>query len=180
MEKKTIKAPLDVKEGTPGKFKAVFSTFNVIDLDGDVTLPGAFKEGEEVRISYWSHRWHDLPVGKGVIYSDDKKAWVEGEFFLDTEAGRETYMTVKNLGGLQEYSYGYDVLDSATGQFKDKQVRFLKSLKVFEVSPVFLGAGIGTQTLEIKGAKLSSKDSGYTPEVVSVLAKSRAGSMLEY
>lgn len=179
MEKKTIKAPFEFKESGSGKFKAVFSTFNVIDLDGDVTLPGAFKDGEEVRISYWGHRWHDLPSGRGVIHADNEKAWVDGQFFLDTEAGLETYKTVKNLGGLQEYSYGYDVLDSATGRFEDKQVRFLKSLKVFEVSPVFLGAGIGTQTLEIKGNKQTIQEPGCSPEVISILAKSRIGSMLE-
>mgnify|MGYP006138037809 CR=1 FL=1 len=32
---------------------AVFSTFNVVDKDGDLTLPGAIKDGTEVVISGW-------------------------------------------------------------------------------------------------------------------------------
>src|SRR5512136_179778 len=76
MKTKTYRSPIEIKaDGQPGEFRAVFATFNVIDKDGDVTLPGAFKDGAAVRISYWGHRWQDLPVGKGVIHQDDKKAW---------------------------------------------------------------------------------------------------------
>lgn len=154
MNTKTFQAAMEIKaDGQPGEFRAVFSTFNVIDKDGDVTLPGAFKEGAPVRISYWGHRWQDLPVGRGVIHADDKKAWVDGQFFLDTQAGKETYLTVKNLGDLQEWSYGYDIQDSETGQFDGQDVRFLKAIEVAEVSPVMLGAGIDTRTESIKGVK---------------------------
>jgi HK97 family phage prohead protease len=152
MKIKTFQSAMEIKaDGQPGEFRAVFSTFNVIDKDRDVTTPGAFKDGQAVRISYWGHRWQDLPVGKGVIHQDEKQAWVDGAFFLDTMAGRETYQTVKNLGELQEWSYGYDVLDSSFGKFQEQDVRFLRSLDVAEVSPVLLGAGIDTRTERIKG-----------------------------
>jgi HK97 family phage prohead protease len=156
MKTKTFRAAMQVKaDGAPGEFRAVFSTFNVIDHDGDVTLPGAFKENQAVRISYWGHRWQDLPVGRGTIHQDEKQAWVDGKFFMDTVAGKETYQTVKNLGELQEWSYGYDVLLSEQGKFGDPQqdVRFLKELDVTEVSPVMLGAGVDTRTEAIKGVK---------------------------
>lgn len=155
MDKKTYRAKIEFKDQDekPGQFKAVFSRFNVIDRDGDVTLPGAFTDGQKVRISYWGHRWHDLPVGRGQIHSDDEKAWVEGEFFLDTEAGIETYKTVKNLGDLQEWSYGFDIIESEWGKKDEQDVLYLKKLDVFEVSPVLLGAGIGTQTVTIKRLK---------------------------
>ena len=156
MKTKTFRAAMEIKaDGAPGEFRAVFSTFNVVDKDGDVTLPGAFKSGAAVRISYWGHRWQDLPVGRGVIGQDEKQAWVDGKFFLDTMAGKETYQTVKNLDELQEWSYGYDVLRSEMGKFGEAQddVRFLKELEVAEVSPVMLGAGIDTRTEAIKGVK---------------------------
>jgi HK97 family phage prohead protease len=156
MKTKTFRAAMQIKaDGQPGEFRAVFSTFNVVDHDGDVTLPGAFKENAAVRISYWGHRWQDLPVGRGTIHQNDKQAWVDGQFFLDTQAGKETYLTVKNLGELQEWSYGYDILQSEQGKFgKDEEdVRFLKELEVAEVSPVMLGAGIDTHTETIKGMK---------------------------
>ena len=159
MKKKSFRAPLELKaDGEElGQFKAVFSTFNVIDHDGDVTLPGAFENGQKVRISYWGHRWSDLPVGRGVIFADDEKAWVEGQFFMDTEAGSETYKTSKNLGELQEWSYGFDVIDAEQGVFQEQNVTFLKKLKVHEVSPVMLGAGIGTQTLFMKELELQEE-----------------------
>lgn len=161
MIKKVFQAPVELKEGEndlPGSFRAVFSTFNVIDLDGDVTLPGAFTDGQNVRIAYWGHRWHDLPVGRGVIHADDKEAWVDGQFFLDTEAGLETYKTVKNLAELQDWSYGFDVIESKSGQFEGNDVRFLSKLTVHEVSPVLLGAGIGTHTVMIKGTNQDKPD----------------------
>lgn len=154
MLKKTYRAPIELKEdGQPGEFRAVFSTFNVVDHDGDVTLPGAFQDGQKVRISYWGHRWRDLPVGKGMVHQDDEKAWVDGLFFLDTEGGAETYKTVKNLEDLQEWSYGFDIEEAHLGKFEDQDVQFLEKLTVYEVSPVMLGAGIGTGTESIKGKK---------------------------
>jgi len=154
MKKKSFQAPIELKaegDGEPGDFRAVFSRFNVIDHDGDVTLPGAFTDGQAVRIAYWGHRWEDVPVGRGVIHQDDEKAWVDGRFFLDTIAGKETYQTVKNLGELQEWSYGFDILEGEPGVFDGQDVNYLRRLTVYEVSPVLLGAGIGTGTTDIKG-----------------------------
>lgn len=177
MKTKKFQSPIELKADSEetGAFTAVFSTFNVIDHDGDVTLPGAFTEGQKVRISYWGHRWQDLPVGRGVIHQDDEKAWVEGVFFLDTEAGRETYKTVKNLGELQEWSYGFDIDEADRGIFEEREVHFLRKLTVYEVSPVMLGAGIGTGTTDIKkrtdsdedeAADDGGKSSGSSPEVI--------------
>ena len=64
----------------------------------------------------------------------------------------ETYKTVKNLGDLQEWSYGFKVLDDEIGEFQGKQVRILKKLDVYEVSPVLIGAGVGTGTTSLKSA----------------------------
>jgi HK97 family phage prohead protease len=153
MAQKAFFAPLELKaDGEEGSFSAVFATLNVIDHDGDVTVPGAFRDGQKVRIAYWGHRWQDLPVGKGVIHADEEKAWVDGRFFLDTNAGLETYRTVKALEELQEWSYGFDIEKWSVGKFADREVRFLEGLNVHEVSPVMLGAGIGTQTTAIKAA----------------------------
>lgn len=153
MKTKAVQGSFKVLDEESGTFEAIFSRFNVIDHDRDVTLPGAFKDGQSVRISFWGHRWQDLPVGKGTIYNRDDYAIVKGKFFLDTDVGLETYKTVKNLGDLQEWSYGFEILESESGTFEGEEVTLLKSLDVFEVSPVFLGAGIGTMTTDIKGLK---------------------------
>lgn len=160
MEKKIYDTKLEFKEDADqtGQFRALFSRFNNIDKQGDITLPGAFEEGAPIKIAYWGHRWENLPVGRGEIHQDDEKAWVDGRFFLDTEAGLETYKTVKELGDLAEWSYGFEVLDSAEDKVDGKKVRVLKKLKTFEVSPVFIGAGNNTQTLAIKSEDDSSLD----------------------
>jgi hypothetical protein len=152
-----VKTLTEIKaEGDAGHVKAVFSTFNVIDHDNDVTLPGAFEEGAPVRISAFNHssnRGAVLPVGRGVIEADDEKAMLDGQFFMATTGGKDTFEVVKQMADLGEWSYGYDVLDEAKGKFgeEEKDVNFLKSLKVHEVSPVLLGAGIDTRTLVAKG-----------------------------
>jgi HK97 family phage prohead protease len=147
-----------VKSADEGTVEAVFATFNVKDLDGDVTLPGAFEDGAEVLISAYNHgTWGcALPVGKGVIHAD-KNEGVARRSVLPRHAGRpETFKTVKNTGDLQEWSYGYKVLE--TGEVTDEMYqngvwRVIKKVKVWEVSPVMVGAGIGTETLSVKSAK---------------------------
>jgi len=142
-----------------GEFRAEFATLNVIDYDGDVTVPGAFQDGQETLIEAWNHNYGQLPVGKGVIHEDEDKAVVEGRFFLDTQGGLEHYRTVKAIGELQEWSYTFDIEDSGHGEFDGEDVQFLRKLDVWGVAPVQRGAGIDTRTTDIKAAK-DSKDSG--------------------
>lgn len=153
MESERKLATLELKaDGPEGSFRATFSTLNVVDLDGDVTLPGAFQDGKEVLISQYGHQWGSLPAGKGVIHADDNAAWVDGQFFLDTTHGKDTYTTVKNLATVQEFSYGFQVMKASYGEQDGKQVRFLEAVDVFEVSPVMRGAGMNTGLQSIKGA----------------------------
>lgn len=173
---------LKITDEDQGLVRAVFSTFNVIDSDGDVTLPGAFEEGKAVRISAYNHTsWGGaLPVGKGTIHANDEEAILEGQFFLDTAAGRDTFAVVKQMGELQEWSYGFDVIEAEPGHFNGEAVTFLKRVDVHEVSPVLLGAGVNTRTLAAKsrGQKLSDHiaavvaEAGVVTErIADVLAK---------
>lgn len=151
MHKKTL-GRVEIKNAEQGEIKAVFSTFDAIDHDGDVTRKEAFTDGESVRISAFNHgSWQGaLPVGKGVIRVNEKEAVLDGQFFMNTDHGRSTFETVKEMGDLQEFSYGFDIVDAEPGEFEGKSVRFLKSVKVHEVSPVLIGAGVGTRTLDVK------------------------------
>lgn len=144
-----------VKDETEGTVEAVFATFNVKDLHDDWTLPGAFDDGAEVLISAYNHKswWDGIPVGKGVIRVEEKRAVLVGQFNLKTEAGREHFEMVKFTGSLQEWSYGFDVLE--TGEVTEELraigvERVLKKVRVYEVSPVMLGAGLETETLSVK------------------------------
>lgn len=158
MEKKTYTGSFELKSednGKPGEFKATFATFNVKDHDEDVTIPGAFIN-QEVVIEGWNHDY-SLPVGKGRIDFDEEKAWIDGQFFLDTTAGNDHYKTVKQLKGVSEWSYTFAILDAERGMKDGEPVRILKSMDVTGVAPVTRGAGIDTRTESIKSK--SSEDS---------------------
>src|SRR3954469_9939021 len=90
---------VEIKDAEKGIVEAVFSTFDVKDHDGDVTLKGAFKDGAPVRISAYNHgSWQGaLPVGKGYISVDGDSAVLKGQFFMNTTHGRDTFETVKQL-----------------------------------------------------------------------------------
>ncbi|WP_327047281.1 HK97 family phage prohead protease [Microbispora sp. NBC_01189] len=157
---------VEVKDEDKGLVTAVFSTFNVKDSDRDVTRPGAFEDGAEMPISSYGHTsWSGaLPVGKATIRTTATEALAECEFFLDTAHGADTFKTVKRLGSLGQWSYGYDPVEYSFGEWEGERVRFLDKLKVHEVSPVLLGAGVNTRTLTAKGALT------FTEEARAVLA----------
>ena len=154
-EKEVKNIDLEFKQDNEGKVSAVFSVFNSLDSDGDVVLPGSIKSGFKSGSvpMVWAHKW-DMPIGKGTITSDDGKATFEGEFFMDTESGKEAYNIVKNMADMQQWSFGYRVNDAERGKIgegeEEKDARFLKDLTVFEVSPVLVGANQDTYTLAIK------------------------------
>ncbi len=147
-ERKSL--PFILKAEKDGAFRAVFSTFDVIDHDGDVPRAGAFKDGAEVVVGSWGHKFDELPVGKGVIHVGEREAAIDGAFFLDTGPGKDTYQTVKNLGPLGEWSYIFVVTKQSFGEIEGRQVRFIEGVDVFSVDPVLVGAGIDTRTTAIK------------------------------
>ncbi len=150
MNMKALRAPLTLKaDGEPGQVTAVFSTFDVVDSDNDIVLATALSNGQQVPMT-WAHRW-EMPIGKGVILVQEKQAVFDGQFFLETEAGLEAYKTVKAMGTLQEWSWGFRVKEAGYEQRGDQWIRVIKQAEVYEVSPVLVGAGVGTYTLGIKG-----------------------------
>ena len=157
-EKEVKNIDLEFKKESEGKVSAVFSVFNSLDSDGDIVLPGSIKSGFKSGSvpMVWAHKW-DMPIGKGTINSDGDKATFEGEFFMDTESGKEAYNIVKNMADMQQWSFGYRVNDAERGKIgegdEEKDARFLKDLTVFEVSPVLVGANQETYTLAIKSNK---------------------------
>jgi len=176
-EFKNINPILDLE--VEGKVEAVFSVFNTVDSDGDVVLPDSIKSGfgDKGVAMVWGHDWKDV-IGRGEIVQDNDKAVFKGEFIMDTERGREAYNTVKAMGDLQQWSFGYEVVDSEKGAFqKDgletQDVRYLKELRVWEVSPVLVGANQETYTLAVKedNQEKETKETGkrFTEEIEEAL-----------
>lgn len=175
-EKEVKNIDLEFKNDSEGRVSAVFSVFNNLDSDGDVVVPGAiksgFKSGDVPMV--WAHKW-DMPIGKGRIVSDGDKATFDGEFFMDTESGKEAYKIVKNMADMQQWSFGYRVNDSERGKFgeDEKDARYLKDLTVYEVSPVLVGANQETYTMAIKSnTELLKEITGVAEDTKGVLGNS--------
>ena len=179
-EKEVKNIDLELKSDAEGKVSAVFSVFNSLDSDGDIVLPGSIKSGFKSGSvpMVWAHKW-DMPIGKGSIDSDGEKATFSGEFFMDTESGKEAYKIVKNMADMQQWSFGYRVNDAERGKIgegdEEKDARFLKDLTVFEVSPVLVGANQDTYTMAIKSNEELLKEIVGTDEEKAVLSSSSFG-----
>jgi len=152
----------ELKEESTGEVEAVIATLGVVDRDGEVIAKGAIKNGSKVKMSSYGHDIIGgfmgsgaLPVGKGAVFVEGDKVIFRGKVFLSTERGRETLAVLKELGSESEWSFGFRVLGT---EVPDDAMRklgadlILTKLDVFEVSPVVIGAGIGTQTVSAKEA----------------------------
>lgn len=160
MKRKSVPASrVTIKNADEGVVEAVFATLGVIDRDGDVITKGAIEHGAKVTISAYGHKsWEGaLPVGTGTISEIGDEAVVSAQFFLDTDAGRDTFTTVKNLAahGLGEWSFSLNEIVAERGEVDGQSANIISGVKVHEVSPVLMGAGIDTRTLVTKGAKFS-------------------------
>lgn len=152
---------------------ARIATLSAVDSDGDTYAPGAFswKDG--------GHQWaqilpaHDrraMPLGKARVYEEGDAAFAELNLNLETQAGKDWHAALKfdlaKGSPVQEWSYGFQVLDADYQLRGDSRVQVLKRLDVQEVSPVLKGAGVGTGTLAIKSAEL--KEQHFAPLVASL------------
>lgn len=177
---KTISS-VEIKDADKGEISAVFSTFNVIDKDGDLTLPGAIKDGTEVVISAYGHQSHygALPLGKGVIRTTDTEAILEGNFFMDTTHGADAFKVVKALSeaDLQEWSYSLNDVTRKSVEAEGRRYWVIEDIGLIkEVSPVLIGAGVGTRTLAAKGLKFTEEGDAVLAAIKSYL--DRAGEVM--
>lgn len=155
---------------------ALLADMNDVDKDDDAYTKGAFSwkaDGQWAPILP-AHNWKEMPFGKARVFEQDGEALAEIKLNLDTAAGRDWHAAIKfdlETGQpVQQWSYGYDVLDHAIEMRGGKKVRNLKKLSVLEVSTVIVGAGNGTRTLEMKGASLKDRDFAATVEQLQQMA----------
>ena len=177
----TVKAfgGMEVKGAATGDVEAIIATLNVVDRDHEVILPGAIKDGAKVKLSGYGHAamYGDMPVGKGTLHTEGDKVIFKGRFFLSTIAGREAFETIKEIGTEGEWSFGFRVISAENAPeawAKQGAYRMLKDLEPFEVSPVIIGAGIGTQTLAMKSQAADAEAKVLADEAARVAAEQAA------
>ena len=150
-------AHLQIKDAAKGEVSAVIATLGVIDRDGDIIRKGAIPDGSKVAMSAYGHDavWGNRPVGKGTLSTKGDQVIFDGRLFLNTADGRDTFEVLKEMGSDQEWSFGFRVMGyevPTEEEQKQGAYQVLTKLDAFEVSPVLIGAGIGTRTLAVKQA----------------------------
>jgi hypothetical protein len=160
-----------------GQGLALLANMADVDKDGDTYSKGAFawKSGGQWAPIVPAHNWKEMPFGKARVFENGDEAVAELKLNLDTNAGRDWHAALKfdlETGSpVQQWSYGYDVLDFANENRGGQKVRNLKKLGVLEVSPVIVGAGKGTRTLEMKGVSFKESDFDAILEELQTMAK---------
>jgi hypothetical protein len=152
-----------IKDADKGEVEAIVATLDVIDHDGDIIRSDAIKDGSKVVMSGWGHDavFGNPPAGKGALHIDGKKLKFDGRVFLKTTGGRESFEVLKELGPEAEWSFGFRVLGSevpSEAERKQGAFRIITKAEAFEVSPVMMGAGIGTRTVGVKSAQADGAD----------------------
>lgn len=168
-----IKSITIEKMDEAGTGRARIAQLSAIDKDGDTYAKGAFSwmdgGGQWVQIIP-AHNKQAMPFGKAWLHEEGDWAVADFTLNLDTQAGKDWYAALafdlKTGNPVQEWSFGFQTLKSARVQRGNKSARELQQLKVFEISPVLVGAGVGTGTMGIKSAEL--KEAAFAPLIGSL------------
>lgn len=140
-ETKRLKVVFDeTKFSDAGTFSGYAAIFGNVDYGGDVIERGAFAEMDKtkdgmVRVFYQHNPLQ--PIGKAHVAQDERGLRFDGQLLLSTSKGRDAHEQMK-FGILDGMSIGYDVLPGGS-EMMSSGVRSLKSLKLWEISPVTFG-----------------------------------------
>lgn len=178
MERKSFPVT-EMKAASDGKgqFEALVAVFGNVDSVGDRILPGAFTRTLKERgypAVVWSHQWSTPPIGSVMDAKEtDAGLVVKGQLFLDeSQTAREVWAAMKNRGGddrppLREFSFAFDIVDSAEITEDGMTIRELKDVDLFEVGPTLIGANSETELLAVKAGDTvtvtTASTGGYPP-----------------
>jgi len=150
LERKVL--PVSVKvQKEKGIIEAYVSIFGNKDMCGEIIDKGAFTESLKKKLpkGVWSHNW-DMPVAKTLeAREDDKGLYIKGQFNLNTQRGREAFSDIA-FDIMDEFSIGYRVQQD---EIDDNGIRHLKKIRLYEWSPVLVGANPETELVGIKSSE---------------------------
>jgi len=131
------------------------AAFGNKDLHGDIIEKGAFKKSisERMKNIFFlnQHRW-DQPHGKFKVLKEDSKGlYFESMPLVDTTYSSDL-LKLYDAGVINEHSIGYSTVKSEWDN--DKDIRFLKEIKLYEGSNVTLGANPETPFTGVKAKTL--------------------------
>jgi len=174
---------LKITDEDKGIVEHLISVFGVTDLGGDVCHPGSFtktlaERAQSIRVLDAHNRSsimsaigvplqlkevtrEELPVNVLTKYPEATGGlWAETQFLLDTPEGKGAFARIK-AGAVKEFSFGFNALDEDfTKDVDGMEVRNLRTIRLWEYSPVLFGMNPAAQVLGAKGSVIApvSKD----------------------
>jgi HK97 family phage prohead protease len=172
MEHKVFSGYIKQVDDDQGIVDTIFAVFGNRDYGEDVLQPGSFKKtiqenGDKIRVLDQHNtdsimRSIGVPleireIGADELPQETKELYPDAtggvlasvQFFMDTPEGKGAFIRLKE-GGIDEWSFGYDVVDRAYIKIENRQVRHIKQLKLYEISPVLWGMNPATTTIGAK------------------------------
>ena len=176
MERKRVPCIATKIDADHGIVASIVAVFGNVDLAGDIIQPGSFAKTISERLGKIrvldQHRTDSVlsvlgkplslrEVGRGELpatllheYPDATGGLLaETQFFLETPEGQGAFTRLK-LGGLNEWSIGFDPVDTDFSEVQREGrkyvVRNLRQCRLWEYSPVVFAANQATTTVSAK------------------------------
>ena len=164
------------RDDDQGIVEHLITVFGIVDNGKDVCHPGAFaktidEKSGKIRVLDAHNTGSamcivgkplalkevgrdDLPKAVLDEYPDATGGlWARTQFLMDTPEGKGVFTRIKE-GALSEFSYGYDALDydydTVKADGEDIEVRNLRTVRLWEYSPVLWGMNPATQVMSAK------------------------------
>lgn len=140
-------------------FSGYATLFNIVDSYNDIISPNAFDHIKGKYVLLWQHN-HSEPIGKITsMEKDEKGLYVSGELCLGIQKANDVYHMLKE-DIIDSMSIGYTAEDYKYIKHDDgKLVRFIQTIKLWEISLVTFPAYEGAKVTNIKKQQYSDGDS---------------------
>ena len=176
MERKTFSGIVTKADEEQGVVEAFFAVFGNVDQGKDIVHPGAFaktfaERGGKVKVLD-NHQTDSImrAIGKPLVLKEVGRDELPGDLLLqnpdatggafarvqmlmDTPEGKGAFVRLRDKA-VTEWSFGYDALDFDFSTEKqnggDVNVRNLRQVKLYEISPVLFGMNSATTTVSAK------------------------------
>ena len=143
----------DDEEG-PGTAKWSFAAEGEIDKHGDYFAAGAI-DMERAKGTVASFNHNDVPAGVWTMSREGNILYANVDF-LDTQAGQDCRKYVKAMGPDAQFSFKAKVIEREFS--RDIPGILYKSVRAYETSPVFIGAGNNTRLVTVKSLENKESD----------------------
>lgn len=165
--KRTVPGVIKAFDAGEGILEGYASVAGILDSYEEIVDKGAFKrtlvDFEGRHAFCWQHDWHEV-IGLILELKEVPRSKLPKEFqekypeatgglhfrsqVLDTRQGRDAKILLQ-AGAVKEMSIGFDLYDDGayTG---DDEYTHLRHIKLYEISPVTMGATPGAQVVDYK------------------------------